>query len=98
MYKALIIAASIVMAGSAGANDVFKKNCAACHKGGGNIMNPDKTLSKESLDKNKANSVAAVKKIISEGKAPMPAFAGKLKDEQIDEVAAYVIEQASKGW
>ncbi len=98
MYKALIIAASIAIAGSAGANDVFKKNCAACHKEGGNIMNPEKTLTKDALEKNGVNSVAAVKKIISEGKAPMPAFAGKLDDKQIDEVAAYVIEQAGKGW
>jgi len=98
LILALSIACPLTIAGSAGANEVFDKNCAACHKDGGNIMNPDKTLSKESLEKNGVNSVDAVKKLVSEGKAPMPAFKGTLDGAQIDEVSAFVIEQANKGW
>lgn len=98
LILALSIACPLTIASSAGANEVFDKNCAACHKGGGNIMNPDKTLTKESLEANSANSVGAVKKIVSDGKAPMPAFKSTLDDAQIAEVAAFVIEKANSGW
>jgi cytochrome c6 len=98
LILALSIACPLTIAGSAGANEIFDKNCAACHAGGGNIMNPEKTLTKESLQKSGMDSVNAVKKRVSEGKAPMPAFKGTLSDAQIDEVAAFVIEQSNKGW
>jgi len=98
LILALSIACLLMIAGSAGANEVFDQNCAACHKDGGNIMNPNKTLSKESLEQSGMNSVDAVKQRVSEGKAPMPAFKGTLTDAQIDEVSAFVIEKANSGW
>jgi cytochrome c6 len=98
LILALSLACPLMIAGSAGANEVFDKNCASCHSGGGNIMNPDKTLSKEALEANDVNSVDAVKKLVSEGKAPMPAFKGTLDDTQIADVAAFVIEKANSGW
>ena len=89
---------SLAFAGAAQANEVFDKNCVSCHAKGGNIMNPDKTLSAESLEKNGVNSVDAIKKIVTEGKAPMPAFGSTLSKEEIESVSAYVLEQAKKGW
>ncbi|NJL20250.1 MAG: cytochrome C6, partial [Leptolyngbyaceae cyanobacterium SM1_3_5] len=35
---------------------------------------------------------------ILNGKNAMPAFKGRLKPEQIEDVAAYVLAQAEKGW
>jgi cytochrome c6 len=32
------------------------------------------------------------------GKMAMPAFKGRLTDEQIEDVATYVLDQAGKGW
>lgn len=99
MKKTFILAAlALVFSGAATANDVFDKNCASCHKGGSNLMNPAKDLTKENLAKNGAATVDAIKAIVSNGKAPMPAFKGTLDDKQIDSVAAYVLEQAEKGW
>lgn len=95
---ALFSALSLTAVGVAQANDVFNKNCAACHAGGKNVMNPDKTLTSESLEKNGVNSLDAIKKLVSEGKAPMPAFASTLSKEEIESVSAYVLEQAKKGW
>ncbi|PKM33253.1 MAG: cytochrome c6 [Gammaproteobacteria bacterium HGW-Gammaproteobacteria-10] len=95
---ALFSALSLTAVGVAQANDVFNKNCASCHAGGKNVMNPDKTLTSESLEKNGVNSLDAIKKLVSEGKAPMPGFASTLSKEEIESVSAYVLEQAKKGW
>ena len=93
-----ILAFSFVLAGTASAGAVFDKNCASCHAGGGNIMNPDKTLSMDSLKKNGADNVGAIKKIVKNGKAPMPGFGSSLDAKQIDAVSKYVFDQAKKGW
>lgn len=84
--------------GNAMAGEVFDKNCKSCHAGGGNLMNPDKTLSMEHLKANGVDNVAAIKALVSKGKPPMPAFGATLDDGQIDAVANYVLEQAKKGW
>ena len=92
------LALTLVMASTASANEVFKTNCSSCHAGGNNIMNPDKTLKTESLEKNGVNSLGAIKALVSKGKAPMPAFASTLDEKEIDAVSAYVLDQAKKGW
>lgn len=87
------------MAGDAAAGKaVFAANCNACHLGGKNVVNPAKTLAKGDLDKNGLNSVEAIVKQVTNGKGAMPAFKGRLKADQIENVAAYVFEQAEKGW
>ena len=91
-------ALAIIFAAPVGANEVFTKHCAACHAGGKNIMNAEKTLTKESLEKNGVNTVDAIKALVTKGKAPMPAFEKTLSAEEIDSVASYVLEQAEKGW
>lgn len=80
-----------------GAN-IFIAHCAACHIGGGNIILAHKTLNKHALEKYQMNSVEAIAQQIKHGKKAMPAFKGRLDDLQIEEVAAYVLEQAARGW
>lgn len=77
---------------------IFSANCAACHAGGNNVVNAAKTLKKADLEKYTMNSVDSIKTQVTKGKNAMPAFAGRLKDAQIDDVAAYVLEQSEKGW
>ncbi|MDJ1177437.1 c-type cytochrome [Roseofilum sp. BLCC_M91] len=87
------------LAGDAAAGKaVFSANCAACHAGGKNLVNPTKTLSQADLDKYGMNSLEAIVTQVQNGKAAMPRFLGKLNDQQIEDVAAYVLEQAEKGW
>lgn len=93
-----ILAASFILTNSASANSVFASHCAACHAGGKNIMNPDKDLSMANMEKNGVNTVDAIKALVTNGKAPMPAFKSQLDAAQIDSVANYVLEQAKKGW
>lgn len=77
---------------------IFKANCAACHLGGRNVVMAAKTLKKDALEKYQMNSLAAITKQVQNGKNAMPAFKGKLNDQQIEDVASYVLEQAEKGW
>lgn len=79
---------------------VFNANCAACHRGGQNMIVPEKTLEKEALDLYLSGGLSeeSVIKQISSGKSSMPAFGGRLDDESIANVAAYVIKSAEEGW
>jgi cytochrome c6 len=77
---------------------VFNANCASCHAGGNNLVNATKTLKKDALEKYDMYSLEAVKNQIINGKNAMPAFGGRLSDEQIEDVATYVLSQADQGW
>lgn len=80
-----------------GAN-VFQVSCAMCHQGGQNMIVADKTLEKAALEKYGKNSVAAIVAQVKAGMNIMPAFKEKLTDSQIEDVAAYILEQAENGW
>ena len=79
---------------------VFEANCAACHRGGQNMIGPEKSLEKQALEQYLAGgrSEESVIKQVSSGKNSMPAFGGRLADESIADVAAYVIKSAEDGW
>ncbi|AFY44498.1 cytochrome c6 PetJ [Nostoc sp. PCC 7107] len=77
---------------------VFSANCASCHAGGKNLVNAQKTLKKEDLEKYGMNSAEAIIAQVTKGKNAMPAFTGRLKSNQIEDVAAYVLGQADKAW
>ncbi len=77
---------------------LFSANCAACHAGGGNRVVAAKTLKQSALDKYGINTEEAIMYQIKKGKNAMPAFAKKLSNDQIKEVADYVLEQAAKNW
>jgi cytochrome c6 len=77
---------------------VFSANCAACHMGGKNVVNAAKTLSKTDLEKFGMNSEEAIVTQATNGKNAMPAFGGRLSDEDLANVAAYILDKAEKGW
>ncbi len=77
---------------------VFKANCAACHMGGGNVVNGAKTLKQGDLEKWNMANIEAIKTQVINGKGVMPGFGAKFTPEQLDNVAAYVLDQAGKGW
>ena len=90
---------AMVMADGAG---IFSANCAACHAGGGNTLNPERTLSqsdlKSFLTNYNSDHEAAIVAQVTNGKAPMPSFTGVLSPTEITEVAAYVESMSSNGW
>ncbi len=77
---------------------VFAANCAACHMGGRNAVNPQKTLQKLDLEKYGMYDAAAIITQVTNGKAAMPAFGTKLDAAEIENVAAYVLSKADDGW
>lgn len=77
---------------------VFSANCAACHLGGNNVVMANKTLKKEALEQFGMNSADAITYQVQNGKNAMPAFGGRLSDKEIQDVAAYVLDQSAKGW
>nr|YP_010471005.1 cytochrome c553 [Synarthrophyton patena]UVF62834.1 cytochrome c553 [Synarthrophyton patena] len=77
---------------------VFSDNCSACHLGGNNVIMPEKTLKKIALEENSMNSIGAITTQVKNGKNAMPAFGGRLEDDDIENVANYVLSQSEQGW
>ncbi|MBE9230408.1 c-type cytochrome [Cuspidothrix issatschenkoi LEGE 03284] len=77
---------------------LFSANCAQCHARGKNLVNPSKSLKKTDLEKYEMYSSEAIIAQITKGKGAMPAFGKKLKADEIQSIAAYVLEQAENGW
>jgi len=76
---------------------VFAGNCAACHAGGNNVIQPEKTLRKEALEQYLEGGLKESSIIyqVTNGKNAMPAFGGRLDEEEIKDVAAYVFDQST---
>lgn len=77
---------------------VFNVNCVGCHVNGGNIIRRGKNLKLKALQKNGYADVEAIASIVTNGKANMSAYKDRLTEQQIEDVAAYVLEQAQKDW
>mmetsp|Transcript_20527 Transcript_20527/g.44677 ORF Transcript_20527/g.44677 Transcript_20527/m.44677 type:complete len:132 (+) Transcript_20527:145-540(+) len=95
------VAVAPAVAGNVEAGElVFNANCAACHAGGQNVIMPDKTLEKEALEKylTGGRNEKAIMYQVTNGKNAMPAFGGRLSDEDIADVATYVITNSEEGW
>jgi cytochrome c6 len=71
---------------------LFNLNCIACHDGGKNIILPEKSLKKEILAANGMNSLTSISYQVTNGKNGMPAFGGRLKEKEIEEIANYILE------
>ena len=81
---------------------LFSANCAACHMGGGNVISASRTLSQSDLQAHLneygEDHLEAIEHQIENGKNAMPSFVGKLSEQDIIDVAAYVELKAEKGW
>jgi cytochrome c6 len=101
-----VLAAQLLAPGAAFAGDaangeqLFDANCAACHAGGQNVIMPEKTLEKAALEQylDGGFKEASVVKQVTNGKNAMPAFGGRLGDDEIADLATYVIKTSGDGW
>jgi cytochrome c6 len=77
---------------------LFELNCLVCHENGNNRIIGEKNLKKESLETNGMNSIDSITYQLTNGKNGMPAFGGRLKEEEIEEIAHYILYQSSKNF
>ena len=98
VFVALTLTPPALAGDAAAGKGIFTANCNACHLGGKNVVNAAKTLKKGDLEKYGMNSLEAIVAQVTNGKAAMPAFKGRLTDKQIEDVATYVLAQSEKDW
>lgn len=89
---------------------VFENTCAGCHAGGGNIVRRDVTLQLGDLDRYGLLSPDDLYTLIYSGKGAMPGygegcipkgactFGRRLSDDQVRDLAKYVLKRANEGW
>ena len=77
---------------------LFLQNCIGCHKGGNNLIIPEKNLKKLTLEANGMYSIEAITYQVLNGKNGMPAFGGRLQEEEIETIAEYVIFSSDKNF
>jgi len=76
----------------------FKSQCIACHAGGKNNVNKEKTLEKDALQKYEMYDAMKIITQVKCGKGAMPALGKRWKPQKLANIAAYVLEQADEGW
>jgi cytochrome c6 len=76
--------------------ELFQIHCLSCHQKNGNSIIPEKNLKKETLESNGMTSISAISYQILNGKNGMPAFGDRLQENEIEQIASYVLEQAEK--
>ena len=83
---------------------IFEAKCAACHQGGGNILQPGKQLKLSVLERDGYTDVGAMVELLRNGKGQMPKFQGaipkvsRLTDEELQDVASLVLKRAGEDW
>lgn len=83
---------------TANAAKIFNLQCAGCHINGGNIVRRGKTLKQKALKKYGMDSQDAIANLVANGKNNMPAYKERLSELEIQDISAYVLEQADQGW
>ena len=77
---------------------LFNDNCIACHNQGTNVIIPEKNLQKSILERDGMYTMDAIIYQVLNGKNGMPAFGGRLKEEDINQVATYILDQSEKNF
>jgi len=103
LFVPMLLAAALLSPGSSAqgnpAEDVFKSKCAACHGPDGGAKTTMGSMLKirdlRSDEVQKQND-SELNQIITKGKNKMPAFDGKLKKEEIQQLVVFIRQLAKK--
>ena len=106
MLKRLLICCLVVsvwistsaMAWAESAPELFEVNCAGCHPNGANIIRRGKSLKQKALSRHGYTSVDAIATLITNGKGLMSAYGDRLSEDDITNLASYVLDQAAINW
>ena len=95
----VVSAMGVASAADSPGTTIFRSNCVICHSadGSGNtaLGKKYKVRDLKSPEVQKATD-AELSEVISKGKKPMPAFADRLKQDEIQQVVAYLRELGKK--
>ncbi|WP_323367357.1 c-type cytochrome [Leptothoe sp. PORK10 BA2] len=80
------------------APQLFDVNCAGCHPNGANIIRRGKNLKQKALSRHGYTSVDAIATLITNGKGLMSPYDDRLSEDDIINLANYVLEQAANNW
>lgn len=94
----IIFSTSALAADTANGAKIFNNQCAGCHINGGNIVRRGKTLKQKALKRNGVDNLEAITTLVANGKNNMSAYKDRLTTQEIEDVSAYVLEQAAKNW
>jgi len=73
--------------------ELFKKHCAVCHPGGGNIMNSKKPINSKALEVRNIKKSDDILKVLRNPTPPMVKFNEKaLPDEDAKAIADYIFD------
>jgi cytochrome c6 len=72
---------------------LFELNCISCHVNGNNSILPEKDLKKETLESLGINNRTSLIYQINNGKNGMPAFGGRLKTIEIEQITSYIMKE-----
>jgi len=94
----IIFSAPVLAADTVNGAKIFSIQCAGCHINGGNIVRRGKTLQQKALKRNGVDNLEAIATLVANGKNNMSAYKDRLTTQEIEDVSAYVLEQAAKNW
>ena len=78
---------------------IFKNVCASCHVRGGLVLTKgSKSLKYSDLKQRGIADLESIKNIANEGIGYMKGYKNKLREEEDDVLAKWIIEQSQKGW
>lgn len=77
---------------------LFFSNCDVCHHNGTNLILSEKDLSKENLELNGMNNKESITYQIINGKNGMPAFGGRIQENEVEEIADFLLETTFKSY
>jgi cytochrome c6 len=95
---AIALPTSALAADATNASKLFEFHCSGCHINGGNIVRRGKNLKLKTLEKNGLATIAAIETLVTNGKGNMSAYRDRLTPEEIQQISAYVLEQAHQNW
>ncbi len=73
---------------------LFKKHCEVCHTGGGNIVNPKKTLHKKDMEKNNIRTADDIIRNMRKPGPGMTPFDEKtIPPKDAKEIAEYILKK-----
>ena len=94
---ALALAAPPPAAAGPSGEELFKARCLTCHRGGGNIIKKEKSLSRKDMEANNLRTEEDIVRLIRNPGPGMPKLDEKaLPDAEARAVARYVLETFNK--